>query len=318
VPQSITGTVEPVGLNLRHGPGIDHDVIAVLLHGQTVTVTARSGNWLRVESPLGAGFVSARFITLPPEADPPEVPGDETLGPPEDRAGGDVSPRLYTVRPGDTIRAIAARLGVAWRDLVAANGIADPNLIRVNQVLRIPGAAQRVGTLRVLDPLPSGGGAVLTSSSANGHHTPYGGTHSADLDVSTGKSPGQDVRFAVDCAGRELRGVVHVVGFACRSAKVDDGGLKVQLRIEQRAGPQDDWASTGAWVLYAHLDPVAVNVDDKVKPGHVIGQLGRAGGQEYQSPCAGGSHVHLEATRGSSVANVGTSPGNGAVMTLAI
>ncbi len=49
--------------------------------------------------------------------------------------------RTYTVRPGDTLWAIARRYGTTVEALVQANGIADPNLIYVGQVLRVPAAA---------------------------------------------------------------------------------------------------------------------------------------------------------------------------------
>lgn len=52
----------------------------------------------------------------------------------QDAAGG------YTVAPGDTLGAIAARLGVPLDALIAANAIEDPNRIRVGQVLIIPNA----------------------------------------------------------------------------------------------------------------------------------------------------------------------------------
>ncbi|MGL4648486.1 MAG: LysM peptidoglycan-binding domain-containing protein, partial [Caldilineaceae bacterium] len=46
----------------------------------------------------------------------------------------------YLVQPGDTLSVIAARYGVAVDELTALNGIGDPNLLRVGQVLLIPGA----------------------------------------------------------------------------------------------------------------------------------------------------------------------------------
>lgn len=62
------------------------------------------------------------------EAPPPERPSPE---PPE--AG------RHTVSPGETLAGIARRYGTTVRALVRANDIADPNLIRVGQVIRIPG-----------------------------------------------------------------------------------------------------------------------------------------------------------------------------------
>ncbi|MEZ4609503.1 MAG: LysM domain-containing protein [Caldilineaceae bacterium] len=46
----------------------------------------------------------------------------------------------YTVVAGDTLAAIAERLGVPLDALVAANQIENPALIQVGQVLVIPGA----------------------------------------------------------------------------------------------------------------------------------------------------------------------------------
>jgi len=45
--------------------------------------------------------------------------------------------RTYTVRAGDTLSGIAARYGTTWQKLQRINGIRNPNLIRVGQVLRI-------------------------------------------------------------------------------------------------------------------------------------------------------------------------------------
>lgn len=50
----------------------------------------------------------------------------------------------YVVHPGDTLSDIAVRHGTTVSALVEANRIADPNLIRIGQLLQIPDA--RVGT----------------------------------------------------------------------------------------------------------------------------------------------------------------------------
>lgn len=51
-----------------------------------------------------------------------------------------------TVQPGDTLSGIAARLGTTVASLVALNGIANPNLIFVGQVLRTGGSPQTAAT----------------------------------------------------------------------------------------------------------------------------------------------------------------------------
>lgn len=52
-------------------------------------------------------------------------------------AGADTT---HIVEPGDTLSVIARDYGVSSSELAAANGIANVNLIRVGQVLNVPGA----------------------------------------------------------------------------------------------------------------------------------------------------------------------------------
>lgn len=47
----------------------------------------------------------------------------------------------YVVRPGDTLSAIAGRLGVSVGDLAKANGITDPNRVYAGDSLTVPGGA---------------------------------------------------------------------------------------------------------------------------------------------------------------------------------
>jgi LysM repeat protein len=49
------------------------------------------------------------------------------------------TPVVYVVRPGDSLSAIAAQFDVPVEALAEANGISDPNVIKVGQQLVIPG-----------------------------------------------------------------------------------------------------------------------------------------------------------------------------------
>jgi LysM repeat protein len=51
------------------------------------------------------------------------------------------APQRYTVKRGDTLGAIARKLGVSVASLAKANGISNPNRIKVGQVLTIGGRA---------------------------------------------------------------------------------------------------------------------------------------------------------------------------------
>jgi LysM repeat protein len=65
--------------------------------------------------------------------------------------GGSV---VTTVQPGDSLGRIAARFGVTMQALAAENGIANPDLIRVGQVLRIPGQAPAPASTPTASPQP--------------------------------------------------------------------------------------------------------------------------------------------------------------------
>ncbi|MCC6387314.1 MAG: LysM peptidoglycan-binding domain-containing protein [Dehalococcoidia bacterium] len=315
------------GLRLRRGPSTATEILGLLAVGQVVTITARDGDWRRVESPLGPGFVHGDYITVDGERavneEPPgldiDVP-DHDRKPAEDRSGTATaaSATFYTVLPGDSLSAIGTRLGLSWRDIAAANGIREPFVISVNQVLRLPGAGVLAGTIDILNPIVFDGDTEVTSSSSQGHHTPYGGSRSMDLDVAGAASIGQPIAFNVAAPeGIEVRGVVRIIGPACRSGQLSDGGSKVQIRIEHRAAG-GAWRPSDAWVLYAHMDPVLVRIDDVLAPGTVVGRMGPETGPEYDSSCAQGSHVHVEAARATSVLDVGTSIRATAVMRVAL
>ena len=72
----------------------------------------------------------------PPVAAAPAVPPASDSGSPS-AAEPDWRPQSYTVKRGDTLHAIALEHGLDYRELAAWNGIENPNLIRVGQVLRL-------------------------------------------------------------------------------------------------------------------------------------------------------------------------------------
>lgn len=69
----------------------------------------------------------------------------------------------YTVKAGDTLSAIAARYHSSVSAIARANGIANPNLIRVGQKLTIPGAGG-TGSTGGTKPPSGGSGGVKGSS----------------------------------------------------------------------------------------------------------------------------------------------------------
>lgn len=75
------------------------------------------------------------------------LPGQENAG----------KPGYYTVRPGDTLTRIGLDHGQSPRDLARWNGLENPNLIEVGQVLRVAAPTREVVTAA-----NSGSGVVVT------------------------------------------------------------------------------------------------------------------------------------------------------------
>ncbi len=81
------------------------------------------------------------------------------------RAQSGDSGATYTIVPGDTLGAIAARLNVPLDALIAANNIEDPSLIRAGQELIIPSADGSVPVAAVAATTETGAVRALAGES---------------------------------------------------------------------------------------------------------------------------------------------------------
>lgn len=130
------------GMAARAGKG------AVLL--LALLVLAGCGTRARAPAPVedrSSGRGGAQVAVLPADAARP-LPGVENAG----------KPGYYTVRPGDTLIRIALDTGQNWRDIARWNGIDNPNVLEVGQVVRVippPEAAiARPVTTPAITPAP--------------------------------------------------------------------------------------------------------------------------------------------------------------------
>ena len=89
-----------------------------------------------------------------------QLPGFENAG----------KPGYYTVKPGDTMIRIGLENGQNWRDIVRWNGLENPNLIEVGQVLRVmpPVAENAMAVTRPVSP----GAATAAAAAALGPAKP--------------------------------------------------------------------------------------------------------------------------------------------------
>jgi murein DD-endopeptidase MepM/ murein hydrolase activator NlpD len=62
---------------------------------------------------------------------------------------------IYQVKPGDTVDAIARHYGLSRAEIIQANGINNPNLIRVDQQLKIPQAQPVASAESTVASIPS-------------------------------------------------------------------------------------------------------------------------------------------------------------------
>ncbi|MBI1800210.1 MAG: LysM peptidoglycan-binding domain-containing protein [Chloroflexi bacterium] len=82
--------------------------------------------------------VSQPTATADPLAEELILPDDNLQGGADDAPSSGPSYLEYRVRSGDTLAAIANRYSVSVAALMAANGIRNPNLITIGQLLRVP------------------------------------------------------------------------------------------------------------------------------------------------------------------------------------
>jgi lipoprotein NlpD len=88
-------------------------------------------------------------VTAPPPAQ--RAPEPKAVAPESGRVG------FYTVKSGDTLIRIALDHGQSWRDVARWNGMDNPNLIEVGQVLRVvpPGPVDGAATRPIVANAPA-------------------------------------------------------------------------------------------------------------------------------------------------------------------
>lgn len=129
----------------------------VVTAGDTLfSIAARNGTTVEVLMRLNnlpnANFVySGQRLMLPDPRTGGAAPAPAPAKPVASNPAANAKPQpsvaivYYTVRPGDTLAAIAARYGISTVAIAQANGLTDTNFIFYGQRLRIPGATTGPG-----------------------------------------------------------------------------------------------------------------------------------------------------------------------------
>lgn len=83
------------------------------------------------------------------------------------------SGRTYTVQSGDTLSGIASKFGTTYQHLAEINGISNPNIIHVGQVIKIDGTASTTAT----QPVTNRTYTVKAGDTLSGIASMYGTTY---------------------------------------------------------------------------------------------------------------------------------------------
>ena len=84
------------------------------------------------------------------------MPGAENAG----------KPGYYSVRSGDTLTKIALEHGQAWRDIAKWNGLDNPNVIEVDQVLRVVPPSMDAGNRAAAKPVTAASASMPVPANA--------------------------------------------------------------------------------------------------------------------------------------------------------
>ena len=123
--------------------------------------TSRPVQRVQPQAASDSARATAPVATSSPISMGPAMAGSENAG----------KPGYYSVRPGDTLTKIALDHGQAWRDIAKWNGLDNPNMIEVDQVLRVAPPLMEAAANRQTKPVMAQN-QVSPSSATNNTPTP--------------------------------------------------------------------------------------------------------------------------------------------------
>ncbi len=213
----------------------------------------------------------------------PGASAAQALPPGAENAG---KPGYYTVRPGDTLIRIGLDTGQNWRDLQAWNGLINPNVIEVGQVLRV---VPPVGLASPASDVSKGAAPVtgpnaVSTANIKGQTLGAAGHQSTPAQATGNDSmAGDDIKFAWPAAGSvvdtfdEARnkgvGIAGKLGdpvLAAADGKVVYAGAGLRgygnLVILKH--------NNSYLTAYAHNQTLLVKEDQTVRQGQKIAEMG--------------------------------------------
>ena len=192
---------------------------------------------------------------------------------------------IVKVTATDTLAAIAKRYGVEGTDILATNGIDDPNLV-VGQVLVLPGAK---GKAMATKPSIKPSSRVTRGSTGGVLHNIGPSTYS-----------GGKFLFPVVGGDNYISQYFHYGHYAIDIAadygstvRAAAGGTVIFAGWKGNGGGYQVWVAhgSGLYTTYNHMSAISVGRGQHVGRGQTVGRVGQSGN-------ATGPHLHFEVWRG--------------------
>ena len=218
-------------------------------------------------------------------------------------APGRSVPSTYTVQSGDTLSGIGARFGTTYQDLARINGISDPNMIQVGEVLRLSGPATPPSRVRAVAPRSSTSrGSTSPARTAPARSTTSTRPTTPSRPATTSTATSSPVVHASSRAGTAVNTALAQVGKPYQWAGAgpstfDCSGLVMYaweaagIRLDHYTVSQ--YAET-ARITEGELEPgdlVFYDTGDGAQPGHVTMYVGNGRVVTADSP---GTDVRVE------------------------
>jgi len=247
----------------------------------------RAANRLPSPTKLSAGvmlYVPRERTTTPPPAPVTKSTASGGAGKPA-ASSPPSSSGLYTVKPGDSLSAVANRNGITTSELAKANGLSPTAMLSIGQRLRIP------------PPTPKESPSSTPSNSSDSRPAPSNGGGSSgriERDIPGGGTDPDSLRpsrrgFVWPVEGRVVR------RFANNSREKSFGiNIAAPLGTDVRAArdgvvtySKDSIKAYGRMVIiehddglascYAHNRRLVVREGERVRQGQVIAEVGDSG-----------------------------------------
>lgn len=126
------------GATVFSGPGFNYSIPGYLAVGSDITIRGKTGDWFKVDTKVGCGYVYRTVTgikqTLPPPPKSNFFSSEITI----DTSRDTVTYNNYTVVSGDGMWLLSRKFGISDYELAAANQITTATMLYPGQILKIP------------------------------------------------------------------------------------------------------------------------------------------------------------------------------------